>query len=618
MIDIILLILFLLISLNLGRKIMNKASFSTDLYGEEQLFSIGVGMGSLSLIVFFLGIAGILFNWVILSALVLVTVTTIPELKKCFRLPPELGHRFLKLLKENTLISKVLVAVLIAFVLINLIGALAPVRGFDPQTYHLLTPKKYLMHHRIYSVPDSSQSYYPMAIEMLYVIALSIGRPVLAKLIHFSMGLLIVLSVIMFSKKYLKNGLQIGILTACMFYSQPVIERLSTMAKTDLGSTYYFVLAVMAFVNWVFSKERKWVLLSAVFIGFTASAKFTGILMFPMLFAGVFFISYFQRKKIIVDCIFQALMYSVIGFIIVSPWYTRTYLWTGDPFYPYLSNILSGSSAAPENAHSITLLQYVRLPWDLTFNIGRFLYGNIQASPYYLAFLPLLFAVKKRDRIINWLIFVSVVYISFFFFTDITMRYILPALTLLSIVYAYSILKVVENTSGLLRGSLVFIMIASFFPAIGLSWECNSFKIPVVMGMQSKEVYLAGQIKGVYDVSAYSNRNLPKESKIFSPWEVRGYYFDREFYTGNSKFGKLFAGCETSEELIGKLVKLEFTHILMNKEYHKKLINMYAKKQIKINPKENPFYKLNLNDYLEYVYSKDNVYLYEIKIREFQ
>lgn len=192
------------------------------------------------------------------------------------------------------------------------------------------------------------------------------------------------------------------------------------------------------------------------------------------------------------------------------------------------------------------------------------------------------------------------------------MRYILPALTLLSIVYAFSIVQFVGTVSKHLRRIILVIIILPFLLSLALTWNQNFSMIPVVLGMESQKSYLSRKLKGLYEVCMYVNKNLPKESRIFSPWEVRGFYFEREFITGNSLFMKNFDSVKTCDELVKKVKRMGFTHILMNENYHSTLLKMYEKNQIKINPEDNLFYKPCMKEYLKYLYSNDNVYLYEI------
>ncbi len=314
-----------------------------------------------------------------LDLLVEDTIIVFYELKSgCFsfvKIVPQIKHTRISFL------SKALILILLGFVIANLVGALTPPTGFDPLAYQLSTPQKYLIHHKIFPIPDSSQSHSPMGIEMLYTIALALNESIFAKLIHFSMGILIILIIIVFSNKFLKNQ-AISILAAMIFYTQPVVGKLSVMAKIDLGFTFYFILTVFAFFNWFYlseGKDNRWLIVSSIFLGLTSASKLTGIILFPIFFIGIL-LKHYMIKNISFIVFGKAIWYSAIALLVVSPWYLKSFLMIGDPLYPYLSSILSGNHPVV-HAHKTTLLQFLMLPWDLTFNIDKFLYGNTHALP---------------------------------------------------------------------------------------------------------------------------------------------------------------------------------------------------------------------------------------------
>ena len=60
----------------------------------------------------------------------------------------------------------------------------------DALVHHLAVPKLYLEHGGIYEIPFMVFSYYPMNVDLLYVIPLYFGNDTVPKLIHFVFALL--------------------------------------------------------------------------------------------------------------------------------------------------------------------------------------------------------------------------------------------------------------------------------------------------------------------------------------------------------------------------------------------------------------------------------------------
>ena len=81
----------------------------------------------------------------------------------------------------------VLLSVLICCIIIL---SLVPPVSKDALTHHLAVPKLYLKHGGIYEIPDILFSYYPMNLELLYMIPLYFDNDIVPKFIHFSFALL--------------------------------------------------------------------------------------------------------------------------------------------------------------------------------------------------------------------------------------------------------------------------------------------------------------------------------------------------------------------------------------------------------------------------------------------
>ncbi|MBU2623293.1 MAG: hypothetical protein KKD92_13335, partial [Proteobacteria bacterium] len=55
----------------------------------------------------------------------------------------------------------------------------------DALTHHLAVPKLYLNHGGMYEIPSVIFSYYPMNLDLLYLIPLYFGNDIVPKYIHF-------------------------------------------------------------------------------------------------------------------------------------------------------------------------------------------------------------------------------------------------------------------------------------------------------------------------------------------------------------------------------------------------------------------------------------------------
>src|SRR5260370_16672045 len=76
-----------------------------------------------------------------------------------------------------------------------------------------------------------------------------------------------------------------GLWAAAIWLSNPVVLWLGTTAYVDLGVTLFVCVGAYAFFNWLETRQESWLILSALLLGFAASAKYTGL--FPICALGL-------------------------------------------------------------------------------------------------------------------------------------------------------------------------------------------------------------------------------------------------------------------------------------------------------------------------------------------
>jgi hypothetical protein len=80
---------------------------------------------------------------------------------------------------------KALILTLLAVLIVSIvILSCVPPVSKDALVHHLAIPKLYLKHGGIYEIPFMPFSYYPMNLELLYMIPLFFGNDIVPKFIH--------------------------------------------------------------------------------------------------------------------------------------------------------------------------------------------------------------------------------------------------------------------------------------------------------------------------------------------------------------------------------------------------------------------------------------------------
>ena len=192
-------------------------------------------------------------------------------------------------------------AVLVVLLALNIISIVilagVPPVSRDALTHHLAVPKLYLKHGSIYEISDVEFSYYPMNLDLLYMIPLYFGNDIIPKYIHFAFALLT--SFLIFG--YLQKRLDVlyALLGAVFFLSLPIILKLSITVYVDLGLVFFSTAALIYLFKWINNDYKiKYLLISAVCGGLALGTKYNGliVLFILTLFFPFVFVSNSKKK----------------------------------------------------------------------------------------------------------------------------------------------------------------------------------------------------------------------------------------------------------------------------------------------------------------------------------
>ncbi|MFH1386298.1 MAG: phospholipid carrier-dependent glycosyltransferase [bacterium] len=598
---------FLLFYAAFGRKILGFLAIKNLPAEEKPLFSIALGLGAVSLLFFALGCLGLIYGWLICSLFAAICFFSAKEFIPAGHDLASAVSFLFRFFRKRSVLLILLLLLLSGFIIINLLSALVPITEYDSLSYHLFAPKKYIAHHAIFPMPDSLQSYWPLAVEITYIPFLLLGRPELASLLSFAMGIFIVSLIIVFINKYISQNPLVSALAALLFYCQPVVNLLSTTPKIDLAFTLFSLLTLFSLFNWYYQNNNRWLWLASIFLGLTASIKLTGIFFFPIFFVGVFF-ALLNKKNNWPSAFSSACAYSSLALLFFLPWLVKTCFWTGDPIYPFLTSF-NGHRFSHMDVLAVTLRQYLRLFWDITFNYDKVTWGFLgNLAPYFLALFPMIFMIKVRPaRNIIVLLLLALTIITIVFLTGFSLRFIIPAIVLLSIVLASSYFDFLGKIGYKQKIFIIALLLLAFGTDLVASRQMfMADKSSVVFGFEKKIDYLAEQPP--LSLAFFANRSLPLNAKIFSPHNAAGYYYNSEFVSGYLEFSRYYEDFEKINNptaAIEKLKRLGVTHLAINTYFvdgwwHKNLLfKFYSGKFGGRETFNNPFYQPGIKDFLD-------------------
>ncbi len=431
-----------------------------------------------------------------------------------------------------------------AWVLCEIVLALAPPTGRDELTHHLLMPRLYVAAGRIFHLPFAVYSYYPMLLDMLYTSWLRWGWDLAPKLVHGLFGFLTALLIYAYLSHRL-NALY-GLLGFFFYLSTPVVLRLGSVAYVDLGLVFYSTAALLCLALYLDEPGAfRWLVLAGLSAGFSMAAKPNGLLV--LLLLGLVFALALARETArgwpwMLSRLFFFGLFALVAF---SPWAIKNAFATGNPIFPFFPGLLGGATGgADSDLPGLTIIEMRRwlygeswleialLPLRIFFS-GRDddpRYFDGVLTPLLIAFLPWAFAGKwEREK--RFFFIFSVFYLLYaIFLGGLRIRYVLPIVPPLAILAVYGI----HNIYLRIRRPVFLCAAVGFFVLLHAVYLWNYFQavspVGYILGRESRAAYLERTLPD-YPVFEFVNRALPADARIYLLFMGRrAYYCERDYY----------------------------------------------------------------------------------------
>lgn len=564
------------------------------------------------------------------------------------------------------------IGLLVLVIISTVILASVPPVSRDALTHHLAVPKLYLEHGGIYEIPSIAYSYYPMNLDLLYLIALYFGNDIVPKYLHFVFALLTAWLIYAYLAKRLNTVW--ALLGAIFFLSMPIIVKLSITVYVDLGLIFFSTAALMSLLKWVENHfQLKSLILSATCCGLALGTKYNGliVLFILTLFIPFVFISNSKNTtrtkdsadrstliKIQLKAVGFGAIFLIIALLFFSPWMIRNYIWKTNPIYPLYDNVFNRQTRmSPDVQADSQLLEptadlqqapkATSTPWS-TFAVRKVIYGE---SWWEIALIPVRIFFQGQDDnpkyfdgVLNPFLFFlplfAFIHLNkdstplraekkiFIFFailfllyavsaTAIRIRYIalvIPPLVILAILGLHQIARLVVNRKAAGPG---WIGPALMIVVVVISLSLNGLYILKQFRYVDPFSYISGRVsrdtyiakyRPEYPIYQYVNRNLPANEKIMGFFLGNRRYYSDRELTFDIGEFKEIVDSADSEKTIIKKLK--------EKEFRYFLIrfdlfNRWTNQQFDNRKKE--MLKLFFVDHLKHVISSDGYGLFELK-----
>ena len=269
-----------------------------------------------------------------------------------------------------------------------------------------------------------------------------------------------------------------------------------------------------------------------------------------------------------------ALVLAAVALLVCSPWYIKSFVYTGNPVYPFFYSIFGGKDWTAELAHNYSMLQskfgmghgigaFLALPYDLAVNSHAFYDApGLYVGPILLVAVPvLLLLVQKRSRKLVGLLGFFLAQVAVWFLLSQQSRYLIPAFAVLAVLtaaiaYRDESLRAVRGMLAAVFAGTAFFGLWTLYPSIQSA--------AVAFGSESPEQYLSRTLD-IYPAQKWINDNLPKKAKVALFGDTRGFYLDRDYVWADPGHNVAFTrDFKSPDELVRYLKSRGITHVMVN------------------------------------------------------
>jgi hypothetical protein len=495
-----------------------------------------------------------------------------------------------------------ILSLLIILVASIIILSCVPPVSKDELVHHLAVPKLYLKHGGMYEIPFMDFSYYPMNVDLLYLLPLYFGNDTLPKLIHFSFALLT--AGLLFGYLKRRTGSGYALFGVVFFLSIPIVVKLSISAYVDLGVLFFSFASLLLLLKWADSGfKKKFLVLSGVMAGLAMGTKYNALVTTALLTLFVPILYARQGKANFFRSALHGLLFLSIALLVFSPWMVRNYSWKKNPIYPLYDhkfNPQKTSTSGEDESQNESInaglgvfvireRMYHEAWWEIALVPIRVFLEGQDGSPKhfdgklnpFLLVLPV-FAfwrmreekeeVRKEKKVM--LAFVVLFFAIAFFTRDLRIRYIapiIPVLVVLSVMGAEKFHRAIGKGRNA-RGERIAFVLLMIGLASALAYNGRyvvaQFKevepFGYITGAVSRDEYL-DRHRPEYAAMRFINNHLPQDAKVMLVFlGDRGYYCDREYVFGEGLLGILFRGSRAPEDILVGLQREKVTHLFIN------------------------------------------------------
>lgn len=478
---------------------------------EGAAFATALGLGLIAYAAFGLGLVGLYRPPVLLAALVGAGVCLRRDLLASLRDLVAWGGRLRRNIGRPPRGVPTLAILLTLGAGLALLGALTPPHHYDPLTYHLALPQRFLQTGSTLPLPDDGLSHLPLTVELLYGVGLAFGSEVFGQLLHLAFAGITAAAVWALTARHFDR--LTGWLAVAVFASTPLVPVWARVANIDIALGCFILLAVAAALRAYDGdaaarcQARRWLALAGVFAGFALGSKYFGLFALVPLGMAILLNRWWEGRsegwRGARAALADACVFGLFTALVASPWYLKSWILWGHPVWPFTF----GVTARAESTGAALMREFIenkvispRTPVGyLLLPLRAYIRGDFEQrytilSPLFLL-LPALVALprlwRRWRREFLFLLAASGGFIAGWTTGVQELRYLLAICGPLSILTAAVLRAAWERRAGqaLARASLIgaaVVMAVLVVLHVGSDWPAG-----ILLGWESRDSYLA-------------------------------------------------------------------------------------------------------------------------------
>ena len=545
--------------------------------------ALALGLGLSGTMLFGLGIAGQVHRS---SVLVLMTAQAAAGIwvlsRKRERRRAFLWLAALRPARENRLLVVAILAILSPVAVLHLFDLLHPVIAFDSANYHMAAAKIYRETATLSFLDGVRFNAQPHLSVLLYLRHwLLWDEDFAAKLVNLEFELILLLTLVYAAREVRwRDGWILGVL---FLAAMPALAGIASVEYAELSVAAFAAAGCAVLFHQVRragppGHSRLWVIAGVLF-GLAAAAKHTGAALFACAIVG-YVAARVLSRSLKAECFRSVGVLGLAGFLPVSIWWARSWIYTGTPFYPFWQTLHYPEGPAPP----YDLGAVYRVDHSLG-GIAQTFFGLVRGSKdafqdpaaFGIA-LPLLLVVaasalpgfrehtaRRATRGVGVLALAAAAYLLFWSVTAPLYRFATPLLFIAAIGFLSCL-----RTIGYRRQLAIvptMLLIGGILHSVPATSFTNSMRLPPPVNRAERETVLAAALPFYPAVTAL-NRVADRQDRVYILHVERArYHLDSTAYGDwfeRYSYPWLWKDASSLAEALDKLRRAGFRYLLAN------------------------------------------------------